>query len=69
MNQQNSEQVEQQELAGLEERYQWTRGQLESKMPTNRPATLGEIQQAANYTQQLVDWFRSRVFLTFKALV
>ena len=59
MYQQNPAQIEQQELAGLEERYQWTRGQLESKMPTNRPATLGEIQHAANYTQQLVDWFRT----------
>jgi len=54
-----TEQYEQQRLAELEERYQWTNSQLASSMPTNRPATLEELQRAADYTQHLVDWFRT----------
>ena len=38
-----TEQDEQHQLAGLEERYQWTKSQIDSQMPTNRPATLEEI--------------------------
>src|SRR5205085_1019194 len=35
---------------------------------TNRPATLAEIQHAADYTQQLVDWFRTNYGPTANSL-
>jgi hypothetical protein len=57
MNQQSLAQIEQQQLVGLEERYQWTKSQIEGNMSANRPATLEEIRHAAAYTQQLVEWF------------
>ena len=63
-----TEQNEQQQLAGLEERYQWTKSQLESYLPMNRQVTLAEIQRAVDYTQQLVDWFRTNYGPTANSL-
>jgi len=54
-----AEQSEQEHLAGLEARYQWTKTKLERHMPTNRPATLEELKRAADYASTLVDWFRT----------
>ncbi len=49
MDQQNPAQLEQQQLAALEEGFQWSKGQLENGFPTNRLATLEEIQHAVDY--------------------
>ncbi len=68
MNQQNLAQLEQQQLAALEERFQWSKGQLENGFPTNRFATLEEIQHAAEYTQQLVVWFSANYGPTANSL-
>lgn len=68
MSEQSPMQQEQQELAGLEERFQWSKNQLESSLPANRVATAEEIQRAVDYTQQLVEWFRTQYGQTASSL-
>jgi hypothetical protein len=68
MNQQNPAQLEQQQLAALEERFQWSKSQLENGFPTNRLATLEEIQHAVDYTQQLAVWFSTHYGPTANSL-
>lgn len=68
MNLQNPAQLEQQQLAAFEEQSQRSKGQLQNIFPTNRIATLEEIQRAADYTQQLADWFRTNYGQTSASL-
>jgi hypothetical protein len=68
MDQQNPAELEQQQLAALEERFQWSKGQLENGFPTNRLATLEEIQHAVDYTQQLAVWFSTNYGATANSL-
>ena len=68
MDRQIPAQLEQQQLAALEERFQWSKSQLENGFPTNRLATLEEIQHAVDYTQQLAVWFSTTYGSTANSL-